>query len=152
MSDQTVIVRKMLPASCEEVYDAWLDPEGMSQWMCPGPVTVAEGTLEPRVGGHLRVVMSAPNAQFVNTGQFRVLERPSMLKFTWNSSRMGNVETLVTVEIFPRGSDCELVLTHERVPQTHSGAELQQGWGHILEKLGNHFVRLTGSSSSIRKG
>jgi len=66
-----------------------------------------------------------------------------MLKFTWNASRMGNVETLVTVELFPRGGDCELVLTHERVPQSHPTGELQQGWGHILDKLGNHLVRLT---------
>jgi uncharacterized protein YndB with AHSA1/START domain len=65
MTGQTVTIRKILPASREEVFDAWLDPEGMRRWMCPGPVTSAEVTLEPRVGGRFRIVMSAPNATFV---------------------------------------------------------------------------------------
>ena len=89
MSDQTVIVRKMLPASCEEVYDAWLDPEGMSQWMCPGPVTVAEGTLEARVGGHLRVVMSAPER---TVREHRSVSRPGAA-----------VDVEVHVELQPHG-------------------------------------------------
>ena len=33
MSGQTVIVKRMLRASCEEVFDAWLDPGGMREWM-----------------------------------------------------------------------------------------------------------------------
>lgn len=54
MSGQTVVVRKRLPATCEEVFDAWLDAEGMRRWMwrwmCPGPVTGCEVTMETRVG------------------------------------------------------------------------------------------------------
>jgi len=33
MSGQTVVVRKRLPATCEEVFEAWLDAEGMRRWM-----------------------------------------------------------------------------------------------------------------------
>ena len=33
MSGQTVIIRRVLPASCEEVFDAWLDAVGMREWM-----------------------------------------------------------------------------------------------------------------------
>jgi hypothetical protein len=47
---------------------------------------------------------------------------------------------MVTVELHERGTDCELVLTHERVPQEHPGAELERGWGQMLEKLGQHIV------------
>jgi len=85
MSDQTVVVRKMLPASCEEVFDAWLDSEGMRQWMCPGPVTNSVVTLEPRVGGRFRILMKSPKADYDHTGEFRVLDRPSKLQFTWVS-------------------------------------------------------------------
>ncbi len=138
MSDQTVTVRKVLPASREEVFDAWLDAEGMRKWMCPGPVTSCEAVMEPRLGGRFRIVMKAPNAEIVNAGEIRVLERPSKLAFSWVSSRWGNEETLVTIELHERPSGCELILTHERVPAGHPVDQLRQGWSQILEKLGNY--------------
>jgi uncharacterized protein YndB with AHSA1/START domain len=99
MNSQTVTIRKMLAASCEEVFDAWLDAAGMREWMCPGPVTSCEVTLEPRVGGRFRIVMTAPEVKFMNTGEFRVLDRPAKLQFTRASSRWAYRETLVTVEL-----------------------------------------------------
>ena len=140
MNGQTVTIRKILPASREEVFDAWLDADGMRVWMCPGPVTSCEATLEPRVGGHFRIIMKAPDTQYVNTGEFRLLDRPSKLEFTWVSSRWGYEETLVTVELYERETDCELVLTHERVPQDHSAVQLVSGWTQIVEKLGRHLA------------
>ena len=139
MNDQTVTVRRTLAASCEEVFDSWLVTEGMREWMRPGPVTDCEVTLEPRVGGQIRIVMLAPGAQIVNTGEFRVLERPSKLQFTWISSRWGNRETLVTVELHPRDRHCELILTHERFPMVHSARQLELGWGGMLDRLARTF-------------
>jgi len=135
VTGQTVTIRKVLPASREEVFDAWLDAEGMREWMCPGPVTSSEVSLEPRVGGHFRIVMTAPGAQIVNTGEFRVLDRPSKLQFTWVSSRWAFEETLVTVELYGKEAECELVLTHERCPVEHSAGQLVKGWTEMLDKL-----------------
>lgn len=138
---QTVTVRRILPASCEEVFDAWLDSEGMRAWMCPGPVTSCEAVLDAQVGGHFRIVMTAPGTTIVNTGQYRVLDRPAKLQFTWVSSRWDNEETLITIDLSPREGECELVLTHERFPMDHSAAQLQMGWGQMLEKLAEFFNR-----------
>jgi uncharacterized protein YndB with AHSA1/START domain len=82
--------------------------------------------------------MMTPDTQIVNTGEYRVLDRPAKLQFTWTSSRWGPQETLVTVELHRRQAHCELVLTHERFPLESSTGELEKGWGEILEKLGNH--------------
>lgn len=138
MSGQTLTVRRILPASREEVFDAWLDAEAMQEWMRPGAVSRCDVTLEPHVGGHFRIVMKTPDAQFMNSGEFRVLERPSRLEFTWISSRWGSQETLVTVELHEHGKDCELVLTHQRFPDGHSILELEGGWNGILQTLSEH--------------
>ena len=135
MNGQTVTIRKVLSASCEEVFDAWLDADGMSEWMRPGPVTACDVTLDPRVGGHFRIIMNAPGAQWVNTGEFHILDRPTKLQFTWISSRWDNQETLVTLELRPREAQCELVLTHERFPAAHSADQLLHGWTRILDML-----------------
>lgn len=140
MNGQTVTIRKLLPASPEEVFDAWLDAEGMRAWMCPGPVTHSEVALEPRVGGRFRIVMTAPGAEFVNTGEFRVLERPARLQFTWVSSRWAYEETLVTVDLHRREAHCELVLTHQRFPAGHSAEQLEKGWMQMLEKLAGYLT------------
>lgn len=136
MSSQTVTVRRRMAASPEEVFDAWLDADGMRQWMMPGPVTQCEVELDPRVGGRFRILMSGPGIEVVNSGEFRVLERPSKLEFTWISSRWGNQETLVTIDLQPQGKACELVLTHRRFPAEHSAEQLVGGWERILERLG----------------
>jgi uncharacterized protein YndB with AHSA1/START domain len=138
MTHATVTIRKKLPASREEVFDAWLDAEGMRQWMRPGSVADCEAVLDPRVGGRFRIVMKAPGAEYVNHGEFLLLERPSKLVFTWISSRWANQETLVTVELHARGPECELVLTHERFPTEYSVQQLETGWGQILEKLSGY--------------
>ena len=141
MSAQTVVVRKVLRASPEEVFNAWLDAEGMSAWMFPGPVIACRATIDARVGGAFHIVMDAPGIQFVHRGEYRVLDRPSKIEFTWLSSRMGFEETLVTIELHPAGDDCELVLTHRRVPPKYSAPELARGWTQIVEKLGAHLAR-----------
>ncbi|MGC4051980.1 MAG: SRPBCC domain-containing protein [Paludibaculum sp.] len=145
MTGQTVTVRRTIQASHEEVFDAWLDAEGMSSWMCPGAVTGCEVDLEPRVGGRFRIVMLAAQARFVNTGEFLVLDRPSRLQFTWISSRWDGQETLVTVELLDRAAHCELVLTHERFPMVHSATQLVTGWTQMLEKLQRRLEARVGS-------
>ena len=108
--------------------------------MCPGPVTGCEVTMETRVGGRFRIVMTGPGVEVVNAGEFRVLDRPSKLVFTWVSSRWNEQETLITIELQAREGGCELVLTHERFPSEHSSGQLAGGWGQMLEKLGVHLV------------
>lgn len=149
MNYQTVIVKKILPATCEEVFDAWLDPEGMCEWMRPGPVMDCKVFMEPRVGGGFRIIMSGPGGEIVNTGTFRILDRPVKLQFTWISSRWKNQETLVTVELAQRASDCEIVLTHSKFPLDQLAEQLVAGWNQILEKL---FCRLTSSADMRRPG
>jgi uncharacterized protein YndB with AHSA1/START domain len=138
MNSPKIVVRKQLPASREEVFDAWLDSDGMGVWMCPGPITSSDVTIDPKVGGHFTILMKSPGGEFDHAGEFLVLERPSKLQFTWISAGTDRQETLVTVELHERGSDCELVLTHERIPRAETVNQYEEGWGHILEKLGQH--------------
>lgn len=79
-----------------------------------------------------------PGIEIVNSGEILILNRPSKLQFTWVSSRWGNQETLVTVELHRLGARCELVLTHERFPIEYSSQQLLSGWNQILEKLSGH--------------
>jgi len=63
------------------------------------------------------------------------VDRPRKLVFTWIGPLTNNVNTLVTVELDPRGDETDLVLTHERLPTPAIREGHTMGWGHILDHL-----------------
>ncbi len=130
-----VIVRRTINAPREDVFAAWLDPKGMSQWFCPGDVQTANVQIDARVGGKFRIVMRKPGEDTDHTGEYKIIDRPSKLAFTWSSNYTDNQPTPVTIEFFDRGKQCELVLTHERFPRLDLVAPHQGGWTSIVEKL-----------------
>jgi uncharacterized protein YndB with AHSA1/START domain len=52
-------IRRRMPATRDVVFEAWTDPQGLREWMCPGDTFAAEATLDLRVGGSYRIVMKS---------------------------------------------------------------------------------------------
>jgi uncharacterized protein YndB with AHSA1/START domain len=123
------------------VYEAWIDPKGIHEWMCPGDVVSAEAILDVRVGGSYRIVMKVKGRDHVHTGVYQVVEPPSKLVFTWSAAETPGEVTLVTVEFFPHGNESELVLTHERFPRADVVKRYENGWGTIAEKFAAYLSR-----------
>lgn len=136
-----LVVRKLLRVPREEVFAAWIDPESLRHWMCPGEMTSAEAHLDARVGGTFRIVMKSPTRAVDHTGEYLVIEPPSKLVFTWISNSTGNRPTLVTVELLEREDGCEVVLTHDRFTDAEEVRRHTRGWGSILDKLALHVER-----------
>jgi uncharacterized protein YndB with AHSA1/START domain len=132
-NDTPIVIRRVLPAPIEEVFAAWIDAEGMRDWF--SPIGSASMTADCRPGGRFRLVMSDESQSIEHTGEYRVVDPPNLLVFTWRSQFTGGRDTLVTVRLKPAGADStELELTHELLPmdevQPHTG-----GWETILERL-----------------
>jgi uncharacterized protein YndB with AHSA1/START domain len=134
-------VRRRMPAPREVVYEAWVDPQGMREWMCPGDVVSAEASLDVRVGGSYRIVMKAKERDHVHTGVYQVVDPPSKLVFTWSTAETPGEMTLVTVELFPHGNESELVLTHERFAKADVAKRYEGGWGAIADKFAAYLSR-----------
>ncbi len=139
-STNKIVVRKMLPATREEVFAAWTDPESIRQWMCPGDVAWTEAQLDVRVGGSYRILMKGKTQDYDHAGVYQVVEPPSKLVFTWISKGTDDQTTLVTVEIFARGKQSELVVTHERFLTPEQAKRHEGGWGQITDKLAAYFA------------
>ena len=133
-----LVIRRLIPAPREDVFAAWTDPESIKHWMCPGDIVTAEAQLDLRVGGSFRIVMKGRDREVEHTGVYRVIERPSKLAFTWVSRHTNFQPSLVTVELFDRSDQCELVLTHERLPGTEAVEAHRSGWTQIVERLAAH--------------
>jgi len=128
-------ISKLLPATPEEVFAAWTNPMSLKEWMCPDAMTVARVNLDVRVGGKFELVMRGENSDMVHVGEYREIRPPHRLVFTWHSNATLQQETLVTVELSPKGEHTELVLVHELLPNDHSAAQHSHGWQSILEKF-----------------
>lgn len=138
MTDPTrpvVRVVRRLPASRDEVFDAWLDAESLKEWMCPGTTRKTVAELDPRVGGRFRIVMTREQGDTEHTGEYREIRRPERLVFTWISTNTLGRETLVTIELRVAGDETELTLTHESLPDDEARRTHEGGWSAIVDRL-----------------
>jgi len=105
----------------------------MREWMCPGNIVSADVQIDPRVGGHLIIIMRGPTDVFEHRGEFTVVDRPSKLAFTWIAKSTDLRPTLVTVEFFEvTATESELVLTHLEIPRKEVSDQYQGGWSQIV--------------------
>lgn len=129
-----VVVRRTIAASAEVLFDAFLDPNALSEWMRPGAIRSTVATVEPRVGGRYSIVMQGESGAIPHSGVYRLLDRPKRLVFTWHSPHTGPNETLVTVDFIKAAQGTEVVVTHELLPDDARPAH-SRGWTSGLEHL-----------------
>ena len=126
-------LERVLPASVEDVFAAWTTSSVMARWL--SPTGRADVEADVRVGGHLRVTMIGDDQRIEHTGEFRELDPPRLLSFTWRSAYTGDVPSLVTVRLSPHpDGGTHLVLVHEQLPDD-AAASHAGGWTAILDRL-----------------
>jgi uncharacterized protein YndB with AHSA1/START domain len=132
----TVTVKRKIAAPAQQIFEAWLDPISLAEWMRPCSSGTMRSTVkvDAREGGAFEIVMHVPSGPVRHTGIYQTIDAPRRLVFTWNSPHAGQQDSLVTVELRPDGQSTEVVITHERLPEAalagHTG-----GWTEILESL-----------------
>jgi uncharacterized protein YndB with AHSA1/START domain len=131
------LVARLLPASPAVVFDEWLDPDALADWMCPRPARATNIDLDPTIGGRWRIDIEEDGVRFFVAGCYVQLERPRRLSFTWSCSTWTNpsAESLVTVTLEPRG-DTETFMTirHSLLPPELIDQH-QSGWARIAEQF-----------------
>jgi uncharacterized protein YndB with AHSA1/START domain len=132
----SVQIRRRVKAAAEQIFDLWTKPDLMVRWMSPFPGAVdCKASCDLRPGGAFSLVMSSGDSSREVTGTYVQIDRPRKLVFTWIGPLTNNVNTLVTLELIPRGDETDLVLTHERLPTPAIHEGHTRGWGHILDHL-----------------
>jgi uncharacterized protein YndB with AHSA1/START domain len=135
---RVAVVRRVLPAPPDVVFDEWLDPAGMTEWMCPRPARAVKIMLEPSVGGSLRIDIEDSGFSLYVTGTFVELDRPRRLRFTWSCSAWADpsVQSLVTVTLEDHGAgETMMTIEHEQLPPEELDTH-RRGWGTIAVQLG----------------
>lgn len=137
-----VVVRRTIAAPADVLFDAWLDPIAVSTWMRPNEIRRTVATIDARVGGRYEITMSSEVQDYPTRGTYLEIDRPRRLVFTWESAAAGPGigQTLVTVDFVSKGSATEIVVTHERLPESERESH-QSGWTSGLEKFEEYSCR-----------
>jgi uncharacterized protein YndB with AHSA1/START domain len=131
------VVRRVLPATPDVVYDEWLDADAFAEWMCPRPARATKIELDPRVGGRLRIDIDDCGFMLYVTGRYIDLDRPHRLAFTWKCSTWApsDQDSVVTVTLEPQDDRHTLMTIHHALLPPELIGGHQQGWTRIAEQL-----------------
>jgi glutathione S-transferase len=142
MTDGIVlVVRRTIRASAERIFEAWTQPEQLRAWWGPRPVTCSGAEIDLRVGGRYRIANALPDGTTVIIeGEFRDIQRPHMLVYTWRTGQGAEEPSLVTVRFQARGEATEVVVVHEKVPSAAVRDSHEKGWSGCLDGLEAFFA------------
>jgi uncharacterized protein YndB with AHSA1/START domain len=132
-----VRVRRVMPAAPDVVFDQWLDPEALRDWMCPRPVQVLAVTVEPHVGGSVRFDVDNSGTRVLIAGRFMAIDRPRLLRFTWSNSDWADptAVSIVNVAFEPYDDDQTLMSIEHSLLPPEEVDNFHTGWTATVEQL-----------------
>jgi uncharacterized protein YndB with AHSA1/START domain len=145
-------VRRTFQAPREQVFEAWIDPELLRQWLNGPGGRSPHAEVDARVGGEFRITSTSrigevfsklpgQDSEFVQlVGRYLEISPPERLVFTMGWEDLPTIHlkpdaTTVTVEFHEVDEGTEVVLTHERQPNRRIRAFHRWGWKGSFRNL-----------------
>lgn len=133
-----VRVVRRFDASADRVFDAWIDPRIAARWLFKSAdAEDITAEIDARVGGRFTVVAHRADGDITHVGEYRVIDRPVRLVFTFAVPQFSPEYDLVTIEIRRLDKGCELTLVNEMSPAIYAewGEKTREGWTQLLDGL-----------------
>jgi uncharacterized protein YndB with AHSA1/START domain len=144
---------RIIGASREALYAAFLDPETLVEWLPPAEMTGRIHAFDGRVGGGYRMSLYYPQDEQAFRGKtaeredavdvrFVALEPPARIveaiRFVSDDPQFHG-EMTMTATFEPRGADTEVVLLFENLPPGLRPDDNEEGGRLSLEQLARRF-------------
>lgn len=136
MSDLMLSVNKTIHAPIEKVFDAWLNPKMLAQFILPMPgMPQPEVENNPVQGGDFTIVMHVGEDKIPHTGEYLEVNRPDKLVFSWVSPCSTDGSTVTILFNETTQGDTNVQLTHVKFVDEEARADHEGGWSNILDAL-----------------
>jgi uncharacterized protein YndB with AHSA1/START domain len=134
--DLTITIVRDFDARAELVYDAWLDPQAVGQWLFATPDGVMQRVeVDPIVGGKFIIAEQRGETLAEHVGEYLELDRPRKIVFSFIAGG-GATATRVSVDIEPTADGSRLTLSHQIAPEwAHYLGRAREGWATLLDGL-----------------
>jgi len=137
----SLVLKRVIPASPDEVFEAWTQPELMQQWLAPGANKVVDAHTDVRVGGRFRIrSIAADQTLHTIDGTYRKLSSGRRIAMTWSYSGpvtlLCEMETHIEIDFSPT-SDGEtlMTVTQTRIASDEAAQCYGEGWPTCFDKL-----------------
>ena len=131
-------MNRALPAAPSLVFRVFTDPNELARWWGPEGFSTPSLEFVPLVGQGYRIEMQPPEGDaFYLTGEFRVVDPPSRLAYTfrWEDPDPDDVETVVDLSFRDVGQSTEVVFTQGLFKTEARRTLHRDGWTDGFNKL-----------------
>lgn len=137
MSELELTISRTIPASREAVFNAWLSPKVLAQFMNTpmGGAAPTKVTNDPVKGGRFSIIMMNEGKEIPHAGTYLEIDPHSRLVFTWESPYSLD-DSVVTIDLTePAPGETDLTLRHVKFRSEQARDGHKEGWGAILGNL-----------------
>lgn len=139
-ADLSVIIRRLVRGSPEQVFQAWTEPEQVMKWWGPAQVSCPDCQIDLRVGGAYKIGNLLPDGSVIwIIGKFLRVKRPNLLSYSWRSGLESEFDEAaperVTVRFVQRGEKTEVIVEHRHIPDEQTQRNHTQGWTGCLDGM-----------------
>lgn len=133
----TIRLHRVLKATPDRLYRAFLDPDALVKWMAPHGFTAKVHSMDARVGGTYKMSFKNHSTGSSHTfgGEYLELVPNQRIRHTDKFDGGPPGTMTVTVEIKKVSVGAELNITQEGVPDAIPAEACYLGWGESLELL-----------------
>ena len=131
-------IARTFDAPVAQVFDAWTSEEVLRRWLhgMPGWETPT-AEVDLRVGGRIRIVMRDPSdgTEAGATGEYRVVDPPRRLVFTWVWDDQPDRPQLIELELSERDGRTMVSMTNSAIPTDGRLESQERGWQVCYDNL-----------------
>ena len=131
-------IARTFDAPVAQVFDAWTSEVVLRGWLhgMPGWETPT-AEVDLRVGGTIRIVMRDPadGTEAGATGEYRVIDPPRRLVFTWVWDDQPDRPQLIELELSERDGRTTVSMTNSAIPTDGRLESQERGWQVCYDNL-----------------
>ena len=134
-----VVISRTFPAGIERLWRAFTEKQDMLKWYSPVGMTTPNAEVDLRVGGKYAVTMEYDETgeKVTVRGEFKVIDKPNKLVFTWKWDGSDMEVTEVTIMFRETAKDETLVtLIHSGFSLHPTENDIKNNWTHETHKQG----------------